>query len=191
MKKLFVVLLTLLCLTACGQKKEENEIAKLLKESYNIEASSFDDKSWRGLLNKDDSHIIVVAKMSEKLYEECHEVFFEDEEAYIEFLKKLEVSKTIDVSDKVPTKQEQQIYVGKTMGDLEEEGFENTGYIESDNYQYNFFYENEELCLTVKSSPDTPITNMDDFSVNDLKELVICEVVDCTISSNILYNEEY
>jgi len=193
MKKLLILLTVamIVVLCACGKTETaENRISQLLEEGYTINSSSNDGDVWMGLFTNEEGKVFVVkAKMTADINKEFNALDISDEEFESKqqnLLKKLEVSDVYDISDQLPSKEDLQKYVGKTFGEIEAEGFENTGYIESDNGLFNFNYENDTYCMILKNSADTPIKDIDTLTDEQRKALVAGEVVDLYISGNII-----
>ena len=196
MKKLtafLLVLVAMLTLVACGTSKAEarNEITDLLEQGYECRGWTADETSWRGLFMKGDSCdeiLKVTAPMTAKQYEEFNELFdAEDAEekqmAYLQALTGVEVT---DISDMVPDQEELDAYVGKTIGDLENDGFENTGWTGEPGMGYTFYYDGPIYYCTVTPAEGTVIEDMDDYSANAIRAIEIGAVEFLGISSSIL-----
>ena len=194
MKKLAAIVLVLgmmLALAACGAAEAKNEIADLMDRGYECRGWSADETGWRGLFIKEDSYDVVykaVAPMTAKQYEE-YNGYFDDEDAeekqmaYVKTLTGVEVT---DISDMVPTQEELDVYVGKTLGDMENDGFENTGWTGEPETGYSFYYDGPVYYCLVNLAEGTVITDMDDYSVNDIRALEIGSVEFLGISYGVL-----
>ena len=124
MKKLLAAVsafAVVLALTACGAEPAENEISKLMNEGYNCMASTACENVWKGLFYQEDNYDTiykVVANMSDKEYQAYNDADF-DEEIINKILFGLTEVEVTDISDMVPTQEEMDVYVGKTIGDME------------------------------------------------------------------------
>ena len=197
MKKLTAILLALvmiLALAACGSKQTSagNEITDLVSQGYECRTWSADETQWRGLFMKEDSYDViykVVAPMTAKQYEEFDSIGFDDENAeekQMAILGALTDVVVTDISDMVPTQEELDAYVGKTIGDMENDGFENTGWSGDEESGYSFYYDGPVYYCLVNLAEGTVITDMDDYSANDIRALEIGSVEFLGISSYIL-----
>ncbi|MBQ0037440.1 MAG: hypothetical protein KBS74_02075 [Clostridiales bacterium] len=197
MKKLVSVVLALLMIAAlagCGaEKTEENEITKLYSEGYQCTMSTATEGSWKGVFQKEDSYdtlYMVMAAMSAEEYEAYDAIPYDDEDADAqkeELLGKLSDVTVTDITDKIPTQEELDAYVGKTLGDLENDGFENTGYSIDD--KCLFSYDGPVYCCTVTLDESTKIKtveDLDNYSANDLRALKIAAVEFSGMSSMLL-----
>ena len=196
MKKLTAILLALvmvLVLAACGETKPEakNEITDLLDQGYECRGWTADETQWCGLFVKGDSYdevLKVAAPMTAKQYEEFNG-FFDDEDAdakQMAFLSTLTDVEVTDISDMVPTQADLDTYVGKTMGDMEDDGFYNSGWSGEPETGYSFYYDGPIYYCMVTPAEGTVIEDMDDLSVNDIRAIEIGAVEFLGISSDIL-----
>lgn len=187
---LFVLLLTL---AACGITKPaaKNEITDLLDQGYECRGWTADETMWRGMFQKGDSYdeiLKVTLPMTAEQYEKFNDLFEADDGeakqmAYLETLTGVEVT---DISDMVPTQEELDAYVGKTMGDMEADGFENTGWTGEPGMGYSLYYDGPVYYCLVTPAEGTVIEDMDDYSVNDIRAIEIGAVEFLGISSYIL-----
>ena len=194
MKKLTAILLALvmvLALAACGaESAAENEITELVKEGYTCMSSTYDETQWRGIFMKDDNYDVVykvVAAMTAKKYEDFSAIGWDDEkceEKQMAILGSLTDVVVTDIADMVPTREDLDAYVGKTLGDLEDDGFENTGWTGEPGEGYDFYYDGPVYYCKV--TPTEKVDNMDDYSTNDIRALEIASVEFLGISSYIL-----
>lgn len=193
MKKVTAILLMIiliLALVGCGTVEDsENEISKLMKEGYSCMMSSASEDMWKGIFYREgnyDTIYKVVADMSEKEYQAYNDADFNEEiiNGILFGLKNVTVT---DISDIVPTQEEMNIYVGKTLGDLEKDGFENTGWLGEEETGINqFFYDGPVYYCKVTLADDVVVEDMDEYSANDLRELEIGSVEFQGISSYLL-----
>lgn len=193
MKKVTAILLMIiliLALVGCGTVEDsENEISKLMKEGYSCMMSSASEDMWKGIFYREgnyDTIYKVVADMSEKEYQAYNDADFNEEiiNGILFGLKNVTVT---DISDIVPTQEEMNIYVGKTLGDLEKDGFENTGWLGEEETGINqFFYDGPVYYCKVTLADGVVVEDMDEYSANDLRELEIGSVEFQGISSYLL-----
>lgn len=193
MKKLVSVLMTLIIILAasgCGAEKtppQQNLIMQLADEGYEYTMTSVTEESWKGLMEKDGQYLLVTAAMTPALYEDYNAIGFEDDydKQMLAFLGSLKDVTSEDITDRVPTQEELDRYIGMTMGELEEDGYEQTGYL-GDEGVYSFFYDSDSYCLLIDPIEGTLIEDMDDWSVNDLRGLEIGGVTFLGFSGGIL-----
>lgn len=194
MKKLVSVLMTLIIILAangCGAEKtppQQNLIMQLADEGYERTMSSASEECWKGLMEKDGQSLLVSAPMTAALYEVYDSISFLDddyEEQMLAFLGTLKDVTCEDLTETIPTQEEWNLYIGKTLGELEEDGYEQTGYL-GDEGVYSFFYDSDSYCLLIDPIESTLIEDMDDWSVNDLRGLEIGGVTFLGFSGGIL-----
>lgn len=188
---MLVLTLTLLfALTACGNNSGavpgetteygDNAVAELLNDGYEMIQTTCDETIFKGILKKGEGWenlYYAEAPMTSELYATYDGISYDDEDCDARrtaFLTYLEDATVTDISDKVPTQEElNEKYIGKTIGDLIDEGYEDTGYTsDPDTGETSFFYDGPEYCLTVSPKKGTRI-DMDDMSKNDIKKIVI------------------
>ena len=196
MKKLTAILLALvmvLVLAACGATKTEakNEITDLLEQGYECRGWTGDETSWRGLFIKGDSYdeiLKVTIPMTAEQYEEFNGFFEADdgEEKQMAYLQTLTGVEMADISDLVPTQADLDAYVGKTMGDMENDGFYNSGWTGEPGMGYSFYYDGPIYYCLVTPAEGTVIEDMDDLSANDIRAIEVGAVEFLGISSSIL-----
>lgn len=194
MKKLtaiFLALVMLSALTACGSKPAaENEITELVKEGYCFTTTTYDETEWRGIFMKDDSYDVVykvTADMTAKQYEKYSAIGWDDEKAeekQLAILGELTNVVVTDITDMIPTQAELDAYVGKTIGDMEDEGFENTGWTGEPGEGYELYYDGPVYYCKVSTVEE--VDDMDNYSTNDIRALEIASVEFLGISSYIL-----
>lgn len=205
MKKILSIILALalvFTLCSCGtEKKEEpaatNEITELMADGYTIYMTSYDENRWNGVLakyaeNVPESFYKVKAQMTAEKYEEMSNIPWDAEDydqLLSDFLGTLEVISSEDINSMIPSQEELDQYIGKTLGDLEDEGFENSG---NSNWEgvCEFYYDGPVYSCTVGLKEGTIIENMDDYSVNDLKKLEIGSMNFTGLSYHILDEEQ-
>lgn len=113
-------------LAACSHDNHEaDDIARLFREGYECTMSQFGDRSWEGLFQKDDSYFVVKARMTKAQEEALGNLdFFADD--YDEQLRALMETFTVnsceDVSGELPTQEDLDKYVTKTLDTIEKSG---------------------------------------------------------------------
>ena len=198
MKKITAMLLCLmmvLALVGCGAQKAENEITALFDEGYEATLTTYDETSWTGVFQKDggwDTVYMVKAAMTAKQYADYDAIGWDDEkcdEKKAAILGELTDVVVTDITDKVPSQEELDSYIGMTMGELEDAGFESTGYVGDEDMGYSFFYDGPAYSLTVTPAEDQTIDDLDDYSANDLRAITIGAVEFTGFSFNLLDGE--
>lgn len=197
MKKIIALLLSflLMCvLGGCGgaQTTDGNEITDLYNQGYEASNTSYDETSWAGIFQKDggwDSVFLVTAGMTPEKYEELSAIGFDDEDydaKQREFLGKLTDVTVTDITDKIPGQDELDKYIGMTIGELENEGFERSGFIGDPETGYEFFVDGPDFTVTVAVEGGETMGDMDNYSENDIRGLKISAVRFTGVSSKIL-----
>lgn len=200
MKKLTAILLALvmvLSLSACGGKAGEmgeNEITKLLDDGYYSVMTDVGETEYRGLFMKGDdsataAYIRVSAPMTDKLYQEYNNISWEDEqceEKQLAVLSRLTDVAVTDVTDRIPTQAELDGYVGKTMGDMENDGFYHSGWTGDPGEGYSFYYDGPLYYCRVIPVGSMEITDMDDYSENDIRAMEVESIEFMGFSGGIL-----
>ncbi len=200
MKKTISLILAIalvFALAACGEPPvEENngEVAKLFADGYSVVMLSCDEESLAALFQKDNSYEAVYkikAKLTPAQYAQYSEASAsEDSEKDVaEFLKGLDGVTVIDITSAVPTEEMLSQYKGMTFGELENEGFERSGY-SGDEGIYVFFYDGPLYSVMVSPEDGVLIEDMDDYSENDIRALKIGGVEFCGFSFDILEAED-
>ena len=181
---IFLSLLLIAAASGCGSSNsgtEEtggNEISQLFSEGYQCTMSTADESVWRGVFQKEDSWETVYkaeAPLTAELYEAFNAAFEaeDSEQATQDFLGTLKEVTVTEITDQIPTQEELDSYIGRTLGDLESEGFENSGYLGDEGEGYSFFYDGPLYSCIVSLEEGTVIEDMDDYSANDLRALKI------------------
>ena len=197
MKKITAMLLCLmmaLALVGCGEQESNgsNEITALFEEGYMFSFTSYDETSWAGIFQKDDSLDTVykvTAAMTKQQYEDYSAIGFDDEDYEAkqkELLGQLADVTVTDITDKLPSQETLDSYIGMTMGELVEAGFEKTGYMGDPGMGYEFFFDGPEYSLSVTPENSKDIQDMNDYSENDILALKIGAVEFTGFSFNIL-----
>lgn len=187
MKKLTITILFIVMVfafAACGSNQpvaEQNEIATLFaNEEYSSCMSGCMDGVWKGVFQKDDyaEVILAEAKMSDEQYKAYETIDFADddaEEKQREIIFAIQDVTITDVTDKVPTQDVLDSWIGKTCADLEEAGFYESGNTSDEEEGLRIFYDGPDYCVSLgfKNSKEL---NIDDLSANDIRALKITNV---------------
>ena len=184
MKRLAAILLCLimaLALAGCGGQETAagNEITALLDEGYTTCCTSCGDTSWAGIFQKGnswDSVYRVTAAMTEAQSEAFMNIGYEDdyEAEERQILGQLSDVTVTDITDKVPAQEELDAWVGRTMGDLEADGFARNGYMGDPETGYEFIFDGPVYSLDVTAAE--AVDDLDNYSENDLRGLAIGSV---------------
>ena len=139
MKKIVITIIAIImacALAACGSNEpaaDQNEIAELFaNEEYSSCMSSCSEGVWKGVFQKDEyaEVILAEAKMSDEQYEAYEAIDFADDDAEAQqqaIIFAVQDVTITDVTDKVPTQDVLDSWIGKTCADLEEAGFYESG----------------------------------------------------------------
>lgn len=208
MKKiLFFVLVIgmIFTLSACGVDKDanltgstidnnQNEITRALSEGYETVMTSVENNIFKAILQKDGSFegvLLAVGEMTDEQYEEYNNIDWDDEKAgekKAAIYAKMTNVKSKDVSDLVPSQDELDGYIGKSLEELEDLGFENTGYIGGDENS-RLFYDGPLYCITAEVDLlNFEEKSYDDFSKEDLEKIIIKSTEFTNFSFGVLDN---
>ena len=187
MKKYIITVFALVmafAFVACSYNEsvvEKNKIADLYaNEEYSSCMSSCTEGVWKGVFQKDDyaEVILVEAKMSDEQHKAYEAIDFADDdaeekqEAIIFAIQDVTIT---DVTDRVPTQDVLDSWIGKTCADLEEAGFYESGNTSDEEEGLSIFYDGPDYCVALgfKNSKEL---NIDDLSTNDIRALKITSV---------------
>lgn len=192
MKKILALALVftmLFTLSACGDLENanltgsalgKNEIAKALDEGYEIVMSSCypNDKIWKGIFQKDGSYedmMILTADITMEQYEKLESIEWNDEKAdekRATVYGLLSNVQKIDISGFVPSEEELNSYIGMTLKEFEESGFENSGYT-GDNF---LFYDGTIYSVIVEMDRHGVKKAFEKFNSKDYKKVKVKSV---------------
>lgn len=186
---LLLVLLTALCLCACSNGTinnedrlvEKNEVASLYEQGYDVTQSSFMENKWVAIYEKDFSMndaYKVELDMDQETFDKLFNLDTFDEEGqkqYREIIESLPGCVITSMNDLLPSEVEFDKYVGKTIMDLENDGYERTGYTYDDDGCI-FFLEGQKYALYVTVDEVITYETIDDYSENDIRTLTIKSV---------------
>ena len=177
-KKALLVLVVLISLCACSSKQEKNELVSLYEQGYEPTQTSFQDGKWTALYQKDfninDAYKVELS-MDQETFDKLFEIDTfeqEGEKQFEEIVTNLLDCKITSLNDQVPSANEFDKYIGKTIQVLEDDGYERNGYI-YDEEGCIFFMEGPKYSINVKSNEVITFETVDDYSENDIRALTI------------------
>ena len=178
----------IISLCACGAKSGSESdssssgsgLNELYDKGYSIESTSVGEESFGAVMSNEDrtSFYLITADMSSKLYSEYCEIDIFDEaqldtlKAFINSLDNLVIE---SLDDRIPSQEDLDKYIGKKISDLEADGFEQGGYMCTEE-ECSFDYSGSLYDCRVYIDSEGKTLNMDDLSANDIKELKIKSV---------------
>lgn len=189
MKKLTITLLAIImafAFAACSSNEpaaEQNEIADLYaNEEYTCCMSSCTEGVWKGVFQKEDyaEVILAEAKFSKEEAEAYDAIDFADEDAEDKqqdiVFHATDVTIT-DVTDKVPTQETLDSWIGKKCKDLEDADFYESGNTcdPDDPSTLEMYYDGPDYCVAVGFGEDFNKL-FDDLSPNEIRNLTIKSV---------------
>lgn len=205
-KRLFVLVwaaIVILSLCACGsedvfadnsQAEEETtlSIAELEEDGY-VRISNEFGEDYRALYAKWDEngnsiYRKVVAPVTPEQYKAYYSIEWDDEqrgEKIQAILASLEDVSVKDVSDMVPTREELDSYIGKTIGEMESLGFAELGWQESQDGTYFFHLDGSLIFLN--ATIEVPGKAMEECSEDEILALTITHVSFSGFSKAILF----
>ena len=178
--KLTLVLLMLISVCACSNKKQ-NELAPLFEEGYQVTQTSYCDGVWKAMFSKEGSvfdSYLVELKMDQETFDKLFEIDIFEEEGEKQFKDIVTYLPDCTISslkDEIPSEDEFDKYIGKTILDLENDGYERSGNIYSEDGCI-FFADGDKYSLNVRVDENITFETMDDYSENDIRELIIKEI---------------
>lgn len=206
MKKIITILIMLMMtssLVACG-KKDSGPVGELLDKGYEIRqfyVQNTDQKTFESLFVKDDSYIWVSGNLDDATHEKLMNAT-SNKETY-EIIKEVKDIKTEDVSSEYPKQSDLDKYIGKTLADVEKDGYEfflsyvdekgTNLYLEKDGFNYsalceksltedefNKLSQEEQKQLVIKKLivlGKTLPTNIDDTNINVFEGVEVSEQI--------------
>lgn len=184
---LFMALAMSFALAACGAKNTaNNEITELYDDGFSCTMATATEEYWKGIFEaENNAAFFAKASMTKSGYEAYNAIDFDDVDGMRAFLGTLDNVTVTDISDMIPSQEELDTYIGMTLGDLENDGFENTGYTGEDGIN-RFFYDGPVYYCIVTLADGVVVEDMDDYSVNSLRALKIGAVEYLCLSDMIL-----
>ena len=191
MKKTFVFVLAivmLFALSACGPKdanftgsvidNNKSEITKAFDEGYESMMSSVEDNVFRAVLQKDGAFediLLVVGEMTDEQYEEYRDLDWSEEddlEKIKAILGNMTNVRSKVIFDLVPSQEELDSYIGKSIAELEDLGFENSGYIDSE-INHTYFYDGTLYSINVVVDKGDITEEYDNLTREDFEKIII------------------
>ena len=140
-----------------------------------------------GLLNSFEDIYKVEISIDQNTYNKLFEIdTFEEAGAkkFNEILTTIQDCKVTPMADKVPNKDDFSTYIGKTIQDLENDGYERSGYF-FDEEGCVFFADGPDYSINVQVNEVITDVSIDDYSENDIRALTIKDIKFSNFSFNI------
>lgn len=170
--------------------QKELSIKKLLDNGYRVTAANGQDEVLKMILSNDErsSFFQLDACLSAEQQKQSIELdsFKENYDQELQnFLLSLEQIKIRDISDLIPAQDDLDVYAGKTIGELTENGFERAGWEGSD-HRYSFIYSNAvyECRVTVEDAAD--IKDPELLQEDEISAMIIESVTFKDLSWNVI-----
>lgn len=183
-KPIITILLSLLlltCLCACSSNasnKEKNEVAPLFEQGYEMTQTTLIDYTFKGLFMKDNDYndaYKVICKMDEETYDkllQC-DTFEEDGlKQFVEIVTYLPDCTVTSMEHELPKDGELEEYIGKTVKDVENDGYERSGYY-LDEEGCIFYADGPKYSITIQAEEVIKPEEIDNYSENDLRQLTV------------------
>lgn len=177
---------------ACSNTKNKNELADLYEKGYEHTSTCLSDNKWTAIYQKDGSYVDaykVEINMDQKTYDKLLQIDMFEEEGLKEFLDIIEYlpdCKVTSLNDYLPSAGEFNKYIGLTIQDLENDGYERNGYTYDDEGCI-FFAEGPMYSINVIVDEVITDETIDNYSENDIRALTIKEIEFTGISYNMIY----
>ena len=181
MKKIIKLLLTLVVLiglTSCSSNSEKNEVASLYEQGYEQTMTSLTDNKWLALFEKDYSYndaYKVEITMDQATYDKLIEIDTTEDEGFNKFREIIEYLPNCTITslnDELPSENDFDKYIGKTIADLESDGYERSGYT-YDETGCIFYADGPKYSVNVQTNEVITYETIDDYSENDIRALTI------------------
>lgn len=164
--------------TGSASSGKDSDVSRLVSEGFKCTAYSMFGEKFVGIFQEPDNpaHAFkATVTLSGELYEKADEISVFDDDAkekYTAILEEADGVIVTDISSLVPSQAELNVYIGKTLGELEQDGFSYTGYFAFSD-QYTFTYDNNVISCSIGLKDNSVITNSDDISADFLRPLEI------------------
>lgn len=179
--KLLLALLMMFCICACSNEKEKNELTSLYDQGYEPTHTSYQDNKWFAIYQKDFSmenayrvELEMDQETSDKLFE-IDRFEEEGEKQFREIVTTLDNCKITSMNDQLPGEGEFDKYIGKTIQDLENDGYERSGNTYAEEGCV-FYLDGPIYALEVTTNEVITFETMDDYSENDIRALTIKQI---------------
>ena len=184
--KITLLALLLTCLCACSSSNSKdntvkNELANIIDQGYEVKQTSYQDNKWNAIYEKDGNYkdaykveLIMNQETFDKLFE--LDTFEENQlNEYNEIVTSIPECTVTSMNELLEDESEVLKFVGKTIKELEDAGYERTGYIYDEN-GFTIFADGPFYSLNVKTNEIITDETIDDYSENDIRELIITEI---------------
>lgn len=181
--KIKLLALLLICLCACSGSKTENsavknELANIIGQGYEVRQTSYQDSKWKAIYEKDGNYkdaYKVELTMNQETFDKLFELDTFDEEQlkqFNEIVTSIPDCTLTSMSDLLPDENEVMQFVGKTIKELEDSGYERMGNLYEDDGCV-FFADGPFYSINIKTDEIITFETMDNYSENDIRELTI------------------
>lgn len=191
-RTIFIAMIVCVGIAVCflTNPKKEPSVKKLLDNGYRVTATKGQDEVLKMILRNDErsSFFQLDACLSdEQQVQFCSlDPFEKDYDQELQnFLLKIEQIKIRDISDLIPAQDELDVYAGKTIDELTENGFERAGW-EGSGHRFFFIYSNNiyECRVTVEDAAD--IKDPELLQEEEISALIIESVTFMDLSWNVI-----
>ena len=193
--KLLSVSLMLFCLCACSSSNSKdntvkNELANIIEKGYEVRQTSYQDNKWQAIYEKDSNYKDAYKVEMTMDQETCDKLFeldiFDEEQSkqYNDIVTSIPECTVTSMNDLLEDESEVLQFVGKTIKDLEDAGYERMGNLYEDDGCV-FFADGPFYSINIKTDEVITFETMDDYSENDIRELTISGIEIAGFSSYI------
>lgn len=181
--KITLLALLLTCLCACSSSNSKdntvkNELANIIDQGYEVRQTSYQDNKWQAIYELDGNYkdaYKVELTMNQETFDKLFELDILDEEQlkqFNEIVTSISDCTLTPMSDLLHDENEVMQFVGKTIKDLEDAGYERMGNLYYDDGCV-FFADGPFYSLNVKTDEVITFETMDNYSENDIRALTI------------------
>lgn len=182
----YVSLVFVLCLSSCSSNNSnvglvKNDLASIIANGYVIRQSSYQDNKWNAIYEKDNNYkdaYKVELTMNQETFDRLFDLDTNEEDQlkqYNDIVTSIPDCKVSSMNDLLPDETEVFSFIGKTIDELEEAGYERTGFLYGEN-GFSVFADGPFYSLTVRTDENITDETIDDYSENDIRELVISDI---------------
>ena len=181
--KITLLALLLTCLCACSSSNSKdntvkNELANIIDQGYEVRQTSYQDNKWSAIYelngNYKDAYKVELT-MNQEIFDKLFELDTFDEEQlkqFNEIVTRIPDCTLTPMSDLLPDENEVMQFVGKTIKELEDSGYERMGNLYEDDGCV-FFADGPFYSINIKTDEVITFETMDNYSENDIRELTI------------------
>ena len=181
--KITLLALLLTCLCACSSSNSKdntvkNELANIIEKGYEVRQTSYQDSKWKAIYEKDGNYkdaYKVELTMNQETFDKLFELDTFDEEQlkqFNEIVTSIPDCTITPMSDLLHDENEVMQFVGKTIKELEDSGYERMGNLYEDDGCV-FFADGPFYSINIKTDEVITFETMDNYSENDIRELTI------------------